>query len=159
MMRLVADSNVIFTYLWESSALREIIRQCATLFSPEYALLELEEHWQEIAGKAGVGLESRDGLLYSLRHEVEIVPKSGYEKFLPEAERLANAFTGKEETDLRDDADFLALAMLLDCPLWSNDKLLKRQPKVTVLSTQEVLTIFKPEKTDPGPSDKVRRKR
>ena len=60
MMRLAADSNVIFTYLWESSALKEIIGQGARLFSPEYALFELEEHWQEIAGKAGVGLEKRD---------------------------------------------------------------------------------------------------
>ncbi|MFA6328449.1 MAG: PIN domain-containing protein [Candidatus Micrarchaeia archaeon] len=155
MMRFVADSNVIFTYLWESSALREIIHQGARLFSPEYALLELEEHWQEIAGKAGVRLEERDGLLHSLRQKVEIVPKSGYEKFLPEAERLASAFTGKEEADLRDDADFLALAMLLDCPLWSNDKLLKRQSKVAVLSTQEVIALFKPEKPDRGPSGEI----
>jgi len=158
MMRLVADSNVIFTYLWKSSALREIIRQGATLFSPEYALWELEEHWQEIAGKAGIKREELDELLYLLRQEVEIVPKSGYEKFLPEAERLASAFSGKEEADLKDDADFLALAMLLDCPLWSNDKLLKRQPKVTVLSTSEVLMIFKPEKTGHESSGKVRRK-
>jgi len=146
MMRLAADSNVIFTYLWESSALKGIIGQGVRLFSPKYALFELEEHWQEIAGKAGVGREKREETLNSLQNDIEIVPRSGYEKFLPEAERLASAFTGKEETDLRDDADFLALAMLLDCPLWSNDKLLKRQPKVTVLSTQEVIALFKPEK-------------
>ena len=42
--------------------------------------------------------------------------------------------------------------MLLGCQLWSNDKLLKRQPKVTVLSTQEVIALFKPEKEGGSPA-------
>jgi len=37
-----------------------------------------------------------------------------------------------------DDTEYLALAITLNCPLWSNDKALTQQKQVTVLSTQEI---------------------
>jgi len=42
-----------------------------------------------------------------------------------------------------DDAPFLALAMLLNCPIWSNDVHFKRQQIVKVFNTKEVLSLLR----------------
>jgi predicted nucleic acid-binding protein len=41
-----------------------------------------------------------------------------------------------------DDIDFTALALKLDCPLWSNDKELKQQTVVKVFSTSELISFL-----------------
>ncbi|MBI3190829.1 hypothetical protein HYZ41_03935 [archaeon] len=41
----------------------------------------------------------------------------------------------------KDDIDFFALAMKLDCPLWSNDKALKKQPRVSIF-TEELVRLL-----------------
>jgi predicted nucleic acid-binding protein len=42
----------------------------------------------------------------------------------------------------REDAIFLAAALALHCPIWSNDKQLKGQDGVVVYSTAEVIGIL-----------------
>ncbi len=42
----------------------------------------------------------------------------------------------------RKDADYIALALKLKCPLWSNDKKLKDQEEVRVYSTKELIREF-----------------
>lgn len=39
-----------------------------------------------------------------------------------------------------DDAEYFASALKLNCPIWSEDKLLKKQTRVEVLSTPELLS-------------------
>ena len=38
-----------------------------------------------------------------------------------------------------DDTAYIALALHLNCPIWSNDKKLKKQDKVKVITTKELL--------------------
>ncbi len=42
-----------------------------------------------------------------------------------------------------DDSLFLALAMSLNCPIWSNDKHFKRQSFVKAFTTQELISSLK----------------
>jgi predicted nucleic acid-binding protein len=42
-----------------------------------------------------------------------------------------------------DDAPFLALAMMLDSPIWSNDGHFKRQKAVKVFTTKEILSLLR----------------
>lgn len=42
----------------------------------------------------------------------------------------------------KDDVDFVALALKLNLPLWSNDSRLKEQSLVKVLSTRELVEIL-----------------
>ena len=151
MMRLVADSNVLFTFFWKNSALSGIMRQDFRLFSPEHSLAEIDKHRNGIIEKTGITENEFDSLLLLMKTKAEFVPRSAYEMHLADVEKLAGGFPDSEKASIMKDCDFLALAMLLGCPLWSNDKLLKKQPKVTVLSTQEVIALFKPEKENAGP--------
>ena len=41
-----------------------------------------------------------------------------------------------------EDAPYIALGSMLNIPIWSNDKGLKNQTKVTVCSTVELVTIL-----------------
>lgn len=52
-----------------------------------------------------------------------------YSKFLPE---------GRKISPDPDDSDFFALALKLDCPIWSEDKKLKEQSRIRVLNTREL---------------------
>jgi len=52
-MKLVVDANIIIAALIRQSATRLLLMdEGLELFSPEYMLAELEEHWQEIISKA-----------------------------------------------------------------------------------------------------------
>jgi len=41
-----------------------------------------------------------------------------------------------------DDSPFLALAMYLDCPIWSNDGHFKRQDVVKAFTTRELMNLL-----------------
>lgn len=53
-----------------------------------------------------------------------------YSRCMPEAKKVSPD---------PDDVDFFALALKLDCPIWSEDRLLKEQEAVRVCSTSEIL--------------------
>jgi predicted nucleic acid-binding protein len=46
------------------------------------------------------------------------------------------------EDDIMHDIEFLALALRFKCSLWSNDKRLKKQTQVVVLTTNELIKII-----------------
>jgi len=60
-------------------------------------------------------------------------------KIIPIEEFRHQESMAKEISPDPDDVAYLALALHLGCPLWSNDKALKKQTKVKVYSTQELL--------------------
>ena len=63
---------------------------------------------------------------------VEFIPLEEYSSFMKEALAIPDP----------DDIDFTALALKLDCPLWSNDKELKQQTVVKVFSTSELISLL-----------------
>lgn len=70
-------------------------------------------------------------LLYS---RIELVPFSAFEKYLSEAKTICPD---------PDDIEYFALALKLQCSLWSNDKKLKEQTKVKIISSHELLVLLK----------------
>ena len=63
---------------------------------------------------------------------VEFIPLEEYSSFMKEALAIPDP----------DDIDFTALALKLDCPLWSNDKELKQQTVVKVFSTSDLISFL-----------------
>ncbi|RLG24822.1 hypothetical protein DRN85_07025 [Methanosarcinales archaeon] len=43
-----------------------------------------------------------------------------------------------------DDIDLLALALKLNCPIWSQEKTFKSQSRIKVFSTSDLLSILSP---------------
>ena len=97
------------------------------LYAPSYVLDELAKHEATILEKTHRSRSEYALILDAYRELITFVDRTSYEPFL--------------DVELPDpnDADYIALARVLDCPIWSNDAQLKEQDAVIVLSTRELL--------------------
>ncbi|MBI2671215.1 hypothetical protein HYX18_04545 [Candidatus Woesearchaeota archaeon] len=143
-MKIVTDSNVLFTFFWKDSAFDKIsIKQELELFSPEHALEEINKYSGEIQFKAGLSKNEFNKLKKEIKILVEFIPIQKYQQFLKEAKLLAKYIREDKRPEFLEDLDFIALALKLKCPIWSNDKLLKEQPRVKILDTKDIILIMK----------------
>ena len=113
-MRYVVDSNVIFTIIiaGDKSKAFKIIRDYdLTLYFPEDGLLEFKKHKDKLK-KYSKEFELKSFLAFSLIH---VIPSEIYEDKIPEAYNIAKQFDEK-------DTPFIALALKLNIPIWTNDK-------------------------------------
>lgn len=134
-MELVVDTNILYAYFWEKSLSRRfLMKMNLELFSPEFALEEINANESDILKKTGLSKKEFNDTRSNLAIAVEFIPLEEYEKFLIPALKFSPD---------PNDVDFLALAMKLKLPLWSNDFLLKKQNKVKIFSTLDLLN--KPE--------------
>lgn len=137
-MELVVDTNILYTYFWDKSfARRFLMRMSLELFSPEFSLEEINAHESDILNKTKLSKEEFKKLRDDLAIAVEFIPLEEYEKFLKTALKFSPD---------PNDIDFFALALKLSLPLWSNEASLKKQNKVNVFSTSDLLD--KPEFSD-----------
>jgi predicted nucleic acid-binding protein len=93
---------------------------------------EINKYKDEILSKSGLSSAEFELVLTMIGSRIEFIPKSEFEKFIPEA--------GQISPD-PNDSEYFALALKYVCAIWSNDKRLKEQEKVKVYSTKEVLEI------------------
>ena len=57
-MEFIVDTNVLLTFFWKNSTFKKIsLMQELDLFSPEFALKEINKHSDEIIKKCGLSLE------------------------------------------------------------------------------------------------------
>nr|QNO57441.1 hypothetical protein FKKJMMIK_00039 [Methanosarcinales archaeon ANME-1 ERB7] len=69
-----------------------------------------------------------------MREYVTIVPLDGFTDFWEEAKQISPD---------PDDVEYLAVALSLDCAIWSNDKdLKKKQFRVVVVTTEELTKLL-----------------
>ena len=131
-MKFVVDTNILFTFFWKNSFTKGLlVDQDLEFFAPEFALEEINKYSDEILRKTGISIEKFKELRIDLAIFVEFIPLEEYKQFLPEALSLIPMYPN--------DADFLALSLKLMLPIWSNDPHLKRQSKVKVYSTSELM--------------------
>lgn len=102
------------------------------MFSPEFALEEINSHCDEILKKTDISLEEFKKLRKELAILVEFIPLEEYSSFMEKASAIPDT----------DDIDFAALALKLDCPIWSNDKELKQQSVVKIFSTSDLISFL-----------------
>ncbi|MEW5996835.1 MAG: PIN domain-containing protein [Candidatus Micrarchaeota archaeon] len=130
-MQLVVDANILFAALIKDSKTIELLfSDFAMFFAPEFILEEFQKHRDEILQKTSRSPEEFDSVFEILKEVIIVVPKEDYEGMLPAADKIA--------PDPKD-APYLALALKLNIPIWSNDKRLKTQNEVNVYSTKELL--------------------
>ncbi len=133
-MRIVVDTNVLFSFFWQASLTRKLlITSNFELISPTIALEEIKKYSSEICKKLKINKEEFKNQLKKLREVVRFVEKKEYYQFLKEAESFSPDKT---------DAEFFALCLKNGCFLWSNDSILKQQNKIKVLSTEEIIEIM-----------------
>ena len=137
-MLLVIDSNVLLAALIKSAVTRALLLDSRLgLTSPEHLISETLKHIKEddeVKSKLVLSDSEIDELLSYLMQHITIKPKESYDAFIEEALKIVPH---------EKDAPFIALALSLNCPLWSNDKALAKQSKVKVFSTEELIKFLK----------------
>ena len=115
-MNLVLDSNVLFRTLISRVEIIEILfNKNLRLFAPEKLKKEFLSHRKEILQKSKLSEQEFNELVSLLFNIVEFVPTNEYKEYIPKARELL-------KTHLKD-VEFLALALKLDCLIWTYEEL------------------------------------
>jgi len=133
-MELIIDANILMSALIapQGKTFDLIYNNRIRLFAPEFLLEEVKKHKEEILDKSGLSESDFEIFLTLIISRIEIISKSEFENLIPTAEEIS--------PDIND-SEYFALALKLNCSIWSNDKRLKNQDKVKVYSTGELLGI------------------
>ncbi len=133
-MDLVIDANVLFAALIKESTTAEIIfNENIHLFAPEFLLEEFEEHKDYILGKTKRTEDKFIEIVGALKQIIVIIPKDEFETFIERASKVCPD---------KDDIAYFALALKLNCGIWSNEEKLKNQDTVPVYSTKDLVGLF-----------------
>lgn len=133
-MKLVVDTNILFSFFWEESLTRKILTTTKfELITPEIAFHELKKYSDEIMNRLKIDPKKFNKMMEELKSIVLFLDSEEYEEYKKE---------GKEISPDEKDAEFLALCLKYDCWLWSNDSALKNQNKIKVISTEEIVDIL-----------------
>ncbi len=131
-MEFVVDANVLFAALIRDNHTRHILLASTWRFYvPEFVFSEVYKYLDVLAEKTQRSTQEVRELLEELLlvAEITVVPAPEFSECLERAEQVS--------PDI-DDAPYLALAMALNCDIWSNDKELKQQDAVQIYATHEL---------------------
>ena len=127
---LVVDANILFSALIKDTSItRELITSdIFDIYCPEFIFNELKRNMKKfIISKRG-----KDNQLLTYKEAVEtllcfikVIPTEFYEDKIKESYEIMKDIDEK-------DTHYVALALKLNCPIWSNDNDLKKQNKVKV---------------------------
>jgi|SRR3989344_7676508 len=132
-MNLIVDANVLFSALIKDSFSSNILLSGKfQLFTPEYIFIEMEKHKEEILNKTERTTEDFFRFIDIFKRKIIIVPLEELSSYCQEAEIF---------TPDPNDMVYFALALKLNCSIWSNDKKLKEQNKVKVYNTTELSNL------------------
>lgn len=132
-MKCVVDTNILFSFFKKDSLTRKFLLSSNKFISSSLALIELKKYAPLIISKSNISEKEFSVELNRLKKYVKFFPSNFYKKYLKQALIISPD---------KDDADFLALCIKMQFPLWSNDKDLKKQDKVTILSTEDLIHIL-----------------
>ncbi len=93
---------------------------------------KFEKHEEEIINKSYRTKEDFMRLFEEMKEVIKIVDSEQFINYINKAEQISPD---------PNDVIYFALALKLNCPIWSNDKKLKNQNKIKVYSTRDILKI------------------
>ena len=134
---LIIDANILFSFFRHDSARRylieELLNRDCELISSDFVFEELLSDKQKVMKFAGIDDLEFSSLNSLLREEIKVLPEPEYKKFLSKAKEIAPHTK---------DIPYFALALSLNCAIWSDEKVFKKQSKVKVYSTSDLLKEF-----------------
>ena len=142
-MNIIVDSNILFTFFWKNSTFSILSkRKELKLFAPEYALEEIRKYEDEIIKKTKISKEEFKIDMLELLNHINFVNIEDYRSEFKNIKSLVKIFKEEEYTEFLNDIDFIALALKINAPLWTHDKLLKKQNRIKILSTKEIIELL-----------------
>ncbi len=136
-MELIVDANILLAALLKEAITRELLLDSRLkLYAPEHLIsetLHLLKRNTKIQKRIGLPQKALEEIFYVLTQEIETYPRKTYAASLMEANKIAPH---------KEDAPYLALALTLHIPIWSNDQGIHAQNKVRVYTTKELLLVL-----------------
>ena len=133
-MKLVLDTNQLYSFFWKGSLIKRLLLAEHDIYSPEFALKELDKHKSEILEKTKLTSDEFEEFKKKLKKVVTFVPFSRYSKHVTKARSLL--------PEHPKDIDFLALSLELNAAIVSEDKELKKQSEIKVFNKSEFSELF-----------------
>jgi predicted nucleic acid-binding protein len=132
-MRLVVDSNILFAALIRNSTVRHLFfHMDAELFLLQVNFDEVNAHKDELIQKSKSGEDSFRMLFDALVSKCHIIEDELLFSKMDEADKIMSSIDP-------DDSPFIAAALETGADIWSDDSHFKKQTKVTVFTTKELM--------------------
>ena len=133
-MKIVIDANILFSIFIKSGADSQIFfNKNLEFFAPEFIFEELTKYTKDILSKTHRPIDEFEEILTHLKEYITFIQDDELIDFVSHAEEI---------TPDPKDMIYFALALKLNCPIWSNDNKLKKQEKVKIYSTSDLLGII-----------------
>jgi predicted nucleic acid-binding protein len=136
-MELVVDANILLAGFMKAAVTRELLLDVRLkLHAPEHLIYETRKHLLGNPGlrkRIGLSPGQIEEVWFILTQNIESHAQADYQKTYLSALKIAPH---------PEDAPYLALALSMEIPVWSNDKGMKAQNKIKVLTTHEILNKF-----------------
>lgn len=135
-MKFVLDTNVFLKALIKDSTVRGIVIGSNHEFLiPAHLIDEIGEHLDEVEEKSGLSRREIESVMDTLLGRIRFVGEEQVRSHWEEGEKAT------KEVD-EGDIPFVATALAVHCDgVWSDDRHLKRQNKVRVWTTREVVRL------------------
>lgn len=134
-MDIIIDANILFSILIQKGKNEEILfLERMHIFAPEFLFEELNKYKKIILEKTKRNMDDFEEFLIILQKKIEVIPNEETDNCIEEAKIICQD---------QNDADYFALALKLNCGIWSNDKDLKKQNKIKIYSTEDLIKGFK----------------
>ena len=133
-MILVLDNNSLFSIMNPMSISAYLFASIrAEFIAPEFIKSEFEKYKELILFKSKLSEHEFEIRQKEIEESIEFVNAVEYGEFLEAA---------KDSISDPDDIDFLALALLTNSAIWSNDSHLKEQSIIPVFTTVDLIKMF-----------------
>ncbi|NMA44372.1 MAG: PIN domain-containing protein [Candidatus Diapherotrites archaeon] len=130
-MKVTVDANILIAALIKGGSTRKILTNSAiTVFAPAFLFSEIIKYKREIVKKSKGSEDDFNYLFAILLKNIKIIDDKELLPYLPAAKTLIS-----DKKDLL----YFACALYKDTVIWSNDKEFKKQKRVKIFTTEEML--------------------
>ncbi len=142
-MKLIIDTNILFSGLMKDSITRKILLSSDFVFYiPDYYLIELYTYNDLLLEKLDSNKEELNNIIELLHDRLIFVPEKEYAGNMKKADEIIGKVDKK-------DIPFVALTLSIkNDGIWTNDKHFQKKPEIKVYSTREIILIFKKKEMD-----------
>lgn len=137
---LIVDASILFSFFKASSARRgvfkKLLEHACKLNSPDFVLDELSDNKGDIIKFARIDEVDFSGVISGLNNDLDTFKEEEYKEFLSEANKIS---PHGEETK---DDPYFALALFLNCAVWSDEEAFKKQSRIKVHNTKELSKLL-----------------
>ncbi|MEK6860233.1 MAG: PIN domain-containing protein [Nanoarchaeota archaeon] len=134
-MKFVVDTNVLISFFRDNPVRFIIINSQLfniELYSPEHCWKELLNIKLSVSKYSKLSLEKIELVFEELKNFINIIP-----------DELAISFKSQAEKLIHDkDVPIFALALKLNCPIWSNEPAFKEQSKIKVFNNRDIIELL-----------------